>query len=197
MKTTLLLGLCFVLLSCEGSANLSGQTKMVSTNESEKPGNIITPEGAKAAQLGLAERQKIGNDLLDGKKNISVYNRGICFDVVAYTKYMLGADISPQELFQTRTQGWLPKFNFPSGVKWTGGTIPRGKAVGFFRVIDKTWFHAAISTGNGTEVRSINSLELGYTWLKPANLKTVMGHPNPDGTFNFDGTKIEIYLSNL
>lgn len=160
--------------------------------------SFITPEGARKAQLDSPQRKPVANALLSGTESISKYNSGVCHDVVAYTLYMFGARISPNELVESTGQRWLTKFNYPAGEKWDGySIIPKGKAIGFYRLVDKTWFHSAITTGNGNEIRSVNGFSLGSAWTVPVDLKWVLGKKNADGTFNYDGTKIEVYISSL
>jgi hypothetical protein len=158
---------------------------------------FITAEGAKKAQLSASDKLGVANALLSGLENISKYNSGVCHDVVAYTLYMLGAEISPNDLTVFYGQNWLSKFNYLGGQKWNGNSfLPKGKAIGFYRPIDKTWFHSAITTGNGTEIRSVNGHSLGTSWFAPADL-CFLGKSDSDGTFKYDGTKIEVYISPL
>ncbi|MDR6923856.1 MULTISPECIES: hypothetical protein [Chryseobacterium] len=160
---------------------------------------IITPKGAHIGQMDSISKARIGNSLIEGSDDIIHYNKGVCHDAVGYTMYMLGAKITPDELTMYSGQGWLKKFNYPEGEKWDGySVIPKGKAIGFYRLKDKTWFHSALSTGNGAEIRSVNGFKLGTTWSVPADMKWVLGKRNTeDGTFNYDGTKIEVYISSL
>lgn len=158
----------------------------------------VTPEGARKAQLSLSERAPVAHAVLSGAENISKYSNGVCHDVVAYALYMRGAHISPDQLAGSAGQKWLETFNYPGGKKWDGySPIPKGKAIGFYRPIDKTWFHSAITTGNGNEIRSVNGFSLGSAWSVPVDMKWVLGKKNSDGTFNYDGTKIEVYISPL
>lgn len=160
--------------------------------------SFITPEGARKAQLSVAERHPVANALLSGSENIVKYNSGVCHDAVAYTLFMLGARISPDDLVNSTGQKWLTKFDYPGGEKWDGySVIPKGKAIGFYRLIDKAWFHSAITTGNGNEIRSVNGFSLGSAWSVPVDMKWVLGKMNADGTFNYDGAKIEVYISPL
>lgn len=159
---------------------------------------IITAKGAHAGQLDPMKKNAISNALLSGADSINNYNNGICHDAVAYALYMRGAAISPSELAGLNGLSWLKKFNYSGGEKWNGyAIIPKGKAIGFYRVRDKTWFHSAITTGNGSEVRSVNGFALGTAWSVPVDMKWVLGKRNSDGTFNYDGTKIEVYISPL
>ncbi|HAO27735.1 MAG TPA: hypothetical protein DCQ68_08780 [Chryseobacterium indologenes] len=158
----------------------------------------LTPEGATKAQLGPSERATVANALLAGFENISKYNTGVCHDVVAYTLYMRGASISPNDLSELTGQAWLRKFDYMGGEKWDGySVIPKGKALGFYRLIDKTFFHSAITTENIDYARSVNGGKLGAGWDRPVDFKLELGKKNEDGTFNYDGTKIEVYISSL
>ncbi|NIF05150.1 hypothetical protein F3J23_06810 [Chryseobacterium sp. Tr-659] len=160
--------------------------------------SVLTPEGITKAQLSLSERASVSNAVLSGAENISKYTSGICHDAVAYALYMRGAAISPTQIAESLGRGWLSVFNYSAGEKWDGYTpIPRGKAIGFYRVADKAWFHSAITTGSGNEIRSVNGFALGSTWSVPVDMKWVLGKINSDGTFNYDGTKIEVYISSL
>ncbi|WP_238640210.1 hypothetical protein [Chryseobacterium elymi] len=159
---------------------------------------MITPKGAQVGQFEPAKKSLISNGLLSGQDEMANYNKGVCHDVVAYALYMRGAAISPDELVRFRAQGWLNKFNYAGGDKWDGyAIIPKGKAIGFYRLRDKTWFHSAVTTGNGAEIRSVNGFSLGTAWSVPVDMKWVLGKKNEDGTFNYDGTKIEVYISPL
>lgn len=159
----------------------------------------ITPKGAHAGQFEPAKKLLISTGLLSGQDDMTQYMKGVCHDVVAYALYMRGAEaISPNDLVAYSGQGWLRKFNYPAGEKWDGySVIPRGKAIGFYRLADKSWFHSAITTGNCSEIRSVNGLKLGIAWSVPVDMKWVLGKRNSDGTFNYDGTKIEVYISSL
>jgi hypothetical protein len=157
----------------------------------------ITADGAKKARLSASGRLDFANLLLSGAENISKYNNGVCHDVVAYTLYMLGSEISLNDFTVFYGQYWISKFNYFAGQKWNGNSfLPKGKAIGFYRLIDKTWFHSAITTGNGTEIRSVNGHSLGAAWSLPSNL-CFLGKSDSDGAFKYDGTKIEVYISPL
>ena len=121
--------------------------------------------------------------------------KGVCYDAVAFLLYLQGDGITTMELEAISGKDWVSKFKFSS--QWDGSSnIPEGKAIGFYRVIDDKTFHAAVAIG-GTEIRAINGLHLGVSWLVPVNLKDVLTVKNPDGTFNYDGTKIRVYLSSI
>jgi hypothetical protein len=155
----------------------------------------LTTLGAQAAMLGTTEKQILANRLISGE-NINPYTNGVCYDTVAYVRYLLNAQITPDELTLLQGQDWRNKFNFTHGVKWLGMTpIPTGTAVGFFRLIDRTVFHAALGVG-GSFIRAVNGGKLGAGWQN-VNLKNVLGTANQDGAFEYDGTKIYVYLSRL
>ncbi|GEM55837.1 hypothetical protein B0A58_08795 [Flavobacterium branchiophilum NBRC 15030 = ATCC 35035] len=158
----------------------------------------ITTIGALEAQKSSTERLNLGNKLLSGGEDISRYNMGVCHDVVAYTIYMLRPSISPSNLVVLKGQEWLTRFNYlEQGKEWNGDPfLERGKAIGFYRLVDKTFFHSAISTGFGTEIRSVNGLTLGASWLFPSNLSS-LGTRSADGTYRHDGTNIKVYISSL
>ena len=156
----------------------------------------LTPEGAKAAQLDVPERKKLGLTLLKGG-DIIKYTRGVCYDAAAYMRYLLGTSITPAEIATIHGNAWRDKFKFLSGKKWTGLTsIPAGSAVGFYRLVDKQVFHAATAIG-GTSVRAVNGHLLGAGWSAPADLKKVLGKADKDGNFDYDNTKIQVWISKI
>ena len=146
--------------------------------------------------LGPREKQILATDLITGLKNINTYTNGVCYDTVAFVRYLLDANISPNELLNYTGMAWKSKFQFEHGRNWDGRSpIPAGTAVGFYRLVDNTVFHAALAIG-GTEIRAVNGNQLGVGWQR-VDLKTALGAPNRDGSFNYDRTKIFVYLSNL
>ena len=160
--------------------------------------SFLTPLGASIAQLSNSDKRVYANNFLSGGLNIADYNEGVCHDVVAFALYMSGAQISPTQLAKLYGQNWLSVFNYSGGQKWDGSSpITKGKAIGFYRAIDQTWFHSAIAAENGTKIRSVNGQTLGTMWLNDIDLKRVLGTINSDGTFNYDRTKIEVYISPL
>ena len=156
----------------------------------------LTPLGAQSATLGEPERKKLGSKLVKGGVNIGKMTNGVCYDAAAFTRYMLGANISPSDIETKNGQAWLSKFKFKSGTKWNGSSgIKAGAAVGFFRMADNKFFHAAIGAG-GTKVRAVNGNRLGAGW-GTVDLKALLGEPDEDGRFEYDRTKIEVYISKL
>ena len=157
----------------------------------------VTPQGAKSAMLGNLEKQALANQLLNGNLNVEDYMQGVCYDAVAFVKYLLGGGINHNQLLDIGGQGWLPVFNFMGGNIWVGGNIPAGTAVGFYRLVDNQIFHASISVG-GTVVRGINGGLLGAGWANaPRDLSTLAPDPNNNNAFIHDNTSIRVFLSNL
>jgi hypothetical protein len=156
----------------------------------------LTDIGAKTATAGAPEKSNMAGLLIQGNRNINEFTRGVCFDAAAYVRYLLGAAISPDQLKDLQGPDWVRLFSFRNGTEWDGvRSIPAGSAVGFFRVPDQKIFHAAIATGNAN-IRAVNGLLLGNGWSL-ANLNGVLKQPNDDGTFNYDGTQIRVYISKL
>ena len=154
----------------------------------------LTPEGAAAAMLGEPERAVYADQVLGGS-NINKYTNGICYDAAAYVRFLLG-DFSADELTQKSGPAWLNRFNFLHGKKWDGQkAIAAGKAVGFYRPIDQKVFHAAIAVG-GASIRAVNGHALGQGWQK-VNLKDVLGEPDDKGEFDYDNTKVQVWISKL
>lgn len=163
----------------------------------------LTAKGAHACQLGVLLKRSLADKLIAGQANITEYTTGICYDTVAFVRYLMGAKITPDELVGTSGQHWRFKFKFAElGKQWDGRTaIPKGVAIGFYRVKPESQrgvFHAALAIG-GTGIRGVNGGLLGAGWLlaPPPDLKKVLGARNADGTFHYDGTKIRVYLSNI
>lgn len=160
----------------------------------------LTALGAKVAMLGPNERILHAETLLNGGKDSRDYTGGVCYEVAAYVRFLFNADIplhflAPEIGVVNSRQDWIQLFRFQHGYEWDGRSfIPVGKALGFYSFGRRTLFHVGISIG-GYNVRGVNGGLLGATWLLPVNLRGVLGDPNPDGTFNFDGTKIIVYIS--
>lgn len=156
----------------------------------------LTDIGAKTATAGDPEKKNMADQLIRGDRNIEDFTRGVCFDAAAYVRYLLGAAISPDQLKDLRGPDWVNALNFKNGEEWDGvRSIPAGSAVGFFRVPDQKIFHAAIATGNAN-IRAVNGLLLGNGW-QSANMSSVLKEKNSDGTFNYDGTQIRVYVSKI
>jgi len=159
----------------------------------------LTEIGSNKAQLAPGSRGVFANFLLDEAVGVENYINGVCYDAVAYLRYLLGGEIQPAELLTTSGQEWLPRFNFLGGTLWAGGPIEIGRAVGFYRLLDHQVFHASIGVG-GTTVRGINGGLLGAGWhVAPRDLSTLV--PVADQTipnrYLHDNTEIQVWLSNL
>jgi hypothetical protein len=157
----------------------------------------LTAKGAHAAQLGHHERHELGERLMAGA-DAREYVNGICYDVVAFVRFLLGARIAPNDLINTSAQAWKAKFNFQHGPQWDGRSpIPRGTAIGFARDNDKQVFHTALAVG-GTEVRGVNGLTLGNGWVDKHDLKRELKRSDKGmGLFVHDNTLIRVHLSSL
>jgi len=57
----------------------------------------LTPLGAQAAQLGSPERRIRGERLLQGFENAQTYNTGICYEVVAFVRFLFDGAITCQD----------------------------------------------------------------------------------------------------
>ena len=152
----------------------------------------ILAKGSHAAMLGAAERTNVAQRLMNGQEDINTYMNGVCYDAVAYVRFLLNAAITPNALIETRGQQWLPAFDFAVGTLWMGHAIPAGTALGFQRV-GGTFFHAALAVG-GTQIRGINGLLLGAGWLQDCNLVPQL-QPDANGWSAYDGTQIRVWLS--
>jgi hypothetical protein len=156
----------------------------------------LHPIGAHAAQLGHRERLALSEDLMNGK-DIRIYLKNcVCYDTVAFVRFLRGARISQEHLAELEGHEWEPMFNFTMGRPWDGRSpIPRGTAVGFFRLNDRKVFHAAVAVG-GARVRSLNGGLFGLTWIEAADLSKVLPHIT-NGAFAHEGTRIKVYLSSV
>lgn len=142
----------------------------------------------------LNGRSIVAERLMLGQDRIEMYMQGVCFDVVAYVRYLLGANITPTLLVDAEGEQWVPHFNFTAGTIWQGGPIPKGTAVGFERQLDMKIFHAALGVG-GAKIRGVNNFMLSPGWLHEFNLSRYQ--PGPQGWFTFDHVAIRAWLSNL
>jgi hypothetical protein len=160
----------------------------------------LTPQGAHAVQLGLPERRALADQLMSGRKNITEFTSGVCYDTVAFVRYLLNAGITPNEVTATDGGAWKIKFAFERGHEWDGATpIAKGTAVGFKRPVGFTaepdkFFHAAVATG-GTRVRGVNGGLLSPGWPVEVDLRQVLTTRNDDGSFKYDNADIRVYLS--
>ncbi len=155
----------------------------------------ITPKGSHAEMFERRQKESLANDLILGLKDVADYMKGVCYDAVAYVIHLQNStDITYNDIIHTKSSDWMSKFS--SRIEWKGGAIPEGTAVGFYRVISGSFFHAALAVG-GTRIRAINGLTLGAGWTEEVNLASVLNSKNDDGTFNYDRTKIRVFLMSL
>lgn len=158
-------------------------------------GNWLTPTGKKTLKWSTKKKRNLGIELLQGG-NILNYTGGMCFDVAAYIRFLLNPKIK-SDYFQKNitTKDSFDFFNFSQGQIWNGQThIWAGSALGFYRLPTCVFFHVAISVG-GNMIRGVNGGDLGIGWSQKINMKTVLGKPNPDGTFNYNKSRIRVYIS--
>jgi hypothetical protein len=159
----------------------------------------LTPAGFTLLQQPAQERRRIANRLLDGFENINTYVTGgaICYEVAAFVRFLYDNQITCEDLTNFRTQGWLYRFNFTQGTQWNGNTaIAAGEIVGFQDESTQAFFHAAVGTGNYDEIRAVNGGTLGAGWM-PIRLGVRLGSRNTDGTFNYEGRRIRVFIANF
>ncbi|BAZ78769.1 DUF4157 domain-containing protein [Sphaerospermopsis kisseleviana CS-549] len=154
----------------------------------------LSPLGAKASTHGDPEKADLVERLINGTSSVEDYMSGVCYDAVAYVQYLRGC-INPEQLLNINAQGWIDVLNFASGNIWNGESIEKGKAIGFYRLVDQKFFHAAISVG-GTTIRAINGLLLGNGW-GTADLANVLKPTEQNGIYLYDKTQIQVYISPL
>lgn len=154
----------------------------------------LLAKGANTAMLDAGRRREAATRLLDGRDDILHHTTGVCYDVVAYVRYLLGASIKPDLLVLTNGQEWQGRFNFTHGSLWMGLPIVRGTAVGFERKQGSV-FHAAIAVGE-TRIRGINGHRLSPGWSEVVDLSALLA-PDDSGWCEYDGTKIRVWLSAL
>ncbi|MCC9019266.1 MULTISPECIES: hypothetical protein [Flavobacterium] len=155
----------------------------------------LTPKGYRIEMLDHHQKENLANDFIHGFKNVSEYINGVCYETVAYVQYLLHpTKISLREMETITGKHWVEKFTTQR--EWTGETIPAGTAIGFYRINSSGFFHFALGAG-GTQIRAVNGLTLGSSWTFEVNLPSVLGPRNEDGTYNYDNSKIRVYLMYL
>ena len=156
----------------------------------------LTELGAQVATMGLKEKKEHAAKLINGTAKITKYTTGVCYDAAAYVTYLNTNKIKAADLTRKSGQAWTGVFAFKTGKKWDGKErIPKGKAVGFYRLNDSKFFHAAI-VKDGSIILAVNGHKLGAGW-QPVDMKKVLGEPDEDGAFEYDNAKIEVYISRL
>lgn len=144
------------------------------------------------------QRRERANALLNGFENINTYITGICYEAVAFARFMYDGAITADDLTNFRAQGWLARFNFHQGRQWDGNfALAGGEIIGFRDESTEAYFHAAIATGEYDRVRGVNGYTLGNGWQNPVSLRIILGSRNYDGTFNYEGRKIRVFISNI
>jgi len=144
-----------------------------------------------------AARKKVGEALIKGGK-IQDYCKGVCYDTAAYTAYMLGSKkIKPNDLEKTGDQ-WLSILKIKDAPAWNGkANFSKGQVIGFWRKQGNKVFHAAIATGNGANIRGVNGFKLSPGWGNTVDLKKLLGDPDSDGLFDYDGAQIKVHISKV
>lgn len=156
----------------------------------------LTALGAQVATMGAKEKKQHADALIKGTAKIGAYTNGVCYDAAAYVVYLNTTKIKASDVEGKSGQAWTSVLAFKAGKKWDGKErIPRGKAVGFFRLNDGKFFHAAIARGD-TSVLAVNGNTLGAGW-QPVDLKKVLGEPDDGGVFEHDNARIEVWISRL
>jgi hypothetical protein len=157
----------------------------------------LTKLGEKAVKLSVQDRKLVGAKVVKGE-DITKYTQGaVCYDAAAFVRFLLGNTITADDVVKVNGQSWESKLALKSGSAWNGTAgIPTGYALGFFRKPDKKFFHAAVSVG-GTTIRAVNGGKLGAGWSSPVDLKKVLGAPDSDGWFAYDGTQIKVFMSKV
>lgn len=146
----------------------------------------LTSMGANLAMKSAQQRIPVATQLLNPVAPLPITNfvPGNCYEVIAFTRYLLGANITPDQLATLNGQAWAPLFmNAPGGVQWHGGPIAAGTAV-IFSYPNGNPFHAAIAVGAfgaTTILRSTNQPLLGGYWNQATdcNIDIVNGIMNP------------------
>lgn len=180
----------------------------------------LTPIGAQIAQQGPRERTAVAMKLIrpQNPEKITQYvTNALCYDAVAFVRFLLGRMITPQQLVANTGIAWAPTFN-RAGHLWHGGAIAAGTAVLFRRpahdpvknrpVRNPGPFHVAIALGRGCAVRSVNGGKLGAGWqsIGDGNIDIITGsmEPYPEAQrqptlFQYGGpTEIcEVWLSSV
>lgn len=170
----------------------------------------LTKLGQGVVQAPLNLRIRVADSLirLTGNASITTYvTAGMCYDTVAFVRYLLGANITAAQLSQLNSQQWAPLFLNAGGTLWHGGPIPAGTAVIFRR--RGAPFHAALAVApwGGTIVRGVNGNVLGRSWCQDGDSNIGVGkgvmEPYPENqntTFRYgsgSGDICDVWLSNL
>ena len=180
----------------------------------------LTPLGALTAQFGPPERLAVARKLMQAQNTDRIENyivRGICYDAVAFVRYLLGARITPLQLISTTGKAWRPLLN-RAGNLWHGGAIASGTAVVFRRpardpvnnnpIRDPGPYHVSMALGRGCVIRGVNGGSFGLGWqsIGDGNIDIVTSRIQPypanqvqPTTFKWgtDPQIFDVWLSNL
>ena len=165
----------------------------------------LTPLGANVAQQIVGPRNSKASNLLGFAHPVPMMNKyvgGVCYDVVAFTRYLLGAQISPNQLIDVNAQQWAQIF-MRNARPWHGNEMPVGTAMIFCNYDNNVPFHAAIIAGylgfRSTVIRGDNGNTLGAGWV-PQGDRNLADLTNLEGNIYedpMDKRKFKIYISNL
>jgi hypothetical protein len=153
----------------------------------------LTPLGAKAAQLGPAERKQLATKIIKGE-NVDKYTSGVCYEAAAFVRFLATDKIKPDDLISVAGDVWLQRLGFVGAPVWDGKSgFKTGAAIGFFRVPDKKLFHVGIATGSST-IRAVNGHALGNGWQE-VDLRKVLKNVDPaEKTFEYDRARIKVLI---
>lgn len=155
--------------------------------------NFLNDKGRRALSLSKSERKKLAFDLLSGRESVQSYTTGVCYQAVAFVRFLLGDPIPSSE-----TEILNNYYNINESREWNGRSyFAAGDVIVFSRRDREGWipFHTAIATGNGCEIRGVNGHLLGTGWL-PVNLRFVLAGTNSSGEVNYDGRVISVRILN-
>lgn len=180
----------------------------------------LTPLGALTAQLGPPERLAVAAKLMQPQNTDRIENyivRGICYDAVAFVRYLLGARITPIQLINTTGKAWRPLFD-RAGKLWHGGAVTSGTAVVFRRpardpvnnspIRDPGPYHVSMALAKKCEIRGVNGGVFGLGWqsIGDGNIDIVTSRIQPYPTdqvqpttfkWGTDPQIFDVWLSNL
>ncbi|CAA7194912.1 hypothetical protein CHRY9293_01172 [Chryseobacterium potabilaquae] len=163
--------------------------------KNDKLPNFLNDKGRAAMQLSKSKKKKLAFDLLSGRESVQNYTSGVCYEAVAFVRFLLG-DSVPNSNQEIRNQ-YL--YDISHSRAWNGTSdFNTGDVIIFSerRREGMEPVHTAIATGQGCEVRSVNGGLLGSGW-RPTNIRTVLAGTNSSGEVRHDGTTITVRILNL
>ncbi|CAA7197628.1 hypothetical protein [Chryseobacterium potabilaquae] len=155
--------------------------------------NFLNDRGRRALSLSKSERKKLAFELLSGRESVQNYTAGVCYQAVAFVRFLLGDPI-----LSSGTEVEHNYYNINESREWNGRSyFATGDVIVFSRRGREEWipFHTAIATGNGCEIRGVNGHLLGTGWI-PVNLRSVLAGTNSSGEVNYDGRVISVRILN-